>query len=192
MADLVKEDKLRIVRLYGILGHLFGRYHEFVVNSPAEAIGALCNLIDGFEEFLYGAKDRGLTFGVFTGKRNIEAKQLRHPSGQDEIRIAPVVIGNKRQGLLQTIIGVVLVVAAVFFPALWPAAITMLAGGVISMLSPQTKGLGTQDAPNNRASYSFNGPVNTTVQGGAIPVLYGRMIVGSAVISAGIYAEDQQ
>lgn len=191
MAALVNEDRIRIIRLYGILGHLFGRYHELVVRSPAEAIGALCNLIDGFEEFMYGAKDRGLTFGVFTGKRNIEAKQLRYPSGSDEIRIAPVVMGNKRAGLLQTIIGVVLVVAAVFFPALWPAAITMVAGGVISMLSPQTKGLGSQDSPNNRASYSFNGPVNTTAQGGAIPVLYGRMIVGSMVISAGIYAEDQ-
>ncbi|AUM59739.1 tail assembly protein [Pseudomonas phage PMBT14] len=192
MADFAKEDKVRVIKLYGILGHLFGRYHEFVVHSPAEAIGALCNLIDGFEEFLYGAKDRGLTFGVFTGKNNLRADQLKHPCGSDEIRIAPIVIGNKRQGLLQTIIGVVLVVAAVFFPALWPAAITMLAGGVISMLSPQTKGLGTQDAPNNRASYSFNGPVNTSAQGGAIPILYGRMIVGSYVISAGIQAEDQQ
>lgn len=192
MADLVREDKVRIIRLYGILGHLFGRYHEFVVGSPAEALGALCNLIDGFEEFLYNARDKGLTFGVFTGKRNLRADQLRHPCGSDEIRIAPIVIGNKRQGLIQTIVGVVLAVAAVWFPALWPTAITMLAGGVISMLSPQTKGLGTQDAPNNRASYSFNGPVNTTVQGGAIPILYGRMIVGSMVISAGIYAEDQQ
>lgn len=191
MAAIVKEDKLRVIRLYGILGHLFGRYHEFVINSPAEAIGALCNMLDGFEEFMYGARDRGLTFSVFRGKKNIEAKELKHFSGSEEIRIAPVVIGNKRQGLLQTIIGVVLVVAAVFFPALWPAAITMLAGGVISMLSPQTKGLSAQDAVNNRASYSFNGPVNTTVQGGAIPILYGLMIVGSYVISAGIFAEDQ-
>lgn len=191
MAQLVKQDKIRIIKLYGILGTLFGREHKFVANSVSEAVGALCNLIDGFEEFLYGSKDRGLTFGVFVGKRNIKADQLRHFSGDEEIRIAPVIMGNKRAGLLQTIIGVVLVVAAVFFPALWPAAITMLAGGIISMLSPQTKGLGTQDAPNNRPSYAFNGPVNTTVQGGCIPVLYGRMIVGSAVISAGVYAEDQ-
>ncbi|SCZ74077.1 hypothetical protein SAMN03159324_05182 [Pseudomonas sp. NFPP18] len=67
----------------------------------------------------------------------------------------------------------------------------MVAGGVIQMLSPQAKGLGTQDSPNNRPSYSFNGAVNTSVQGNPVPLLYGRMIVGSAVISAGIYSEDQ-
>ena len=59
------------------------------------------------------------------------------------------------------------------------------------MLSPQAKGLGTQDSPNNRPSYSFNGAVNTSVQGGCVGLLYGRMIVGSSVISAGIYSQDQ-
>lgn len=70
--------------------------------------------------------------------------------------------------------------------------IGIAAGGVIQMLSPQTKALASQDGPNNKASYSFNGPVNTSAQGNPVPVLYGEMIVGSAVISAGIYAEDQQ
>ncbi|HCW20974.1 MAG TPA: phage tail protein, partial [Achromobacter sp.] len=53
------------------------------------------------------------------------------------------------------------------------------------------RGLSTRDSPDNGASYNFNGPVNTSAQGIPVPVLYGRMIVGSAVISAGIYAEDQ-
>lgn len=39
-----------------------------------------------------------------------------------------------------------------------------------------------EDAP----SYYFTGPVNTTRQGGAIPIGYGRMIVGSQVISLAI------
>ncbi|MNL81044.1 Bacteriophage lambda tail assembly protein I [compost metagenome] len=59
------------------------------------------------------------------------------------------------------------------------------------MLSPQQKGLSAADGPENGASYNFNGPVNTTAQGNPVPLLYGRMIVGSSVISAGIYAEDQ-
>jgi predicted phage tail protein len=65
-------------------------------------------------------------------------------------------------------------------------------GGVAQMLSPQQKGLSSKDSPDNGASYNFNGPVNTQAQGNPVPLLYGRMIVGSAVISAGIYAEDQQ
>lgn len=57
-------------------------------------------------------------------------------------------------------------------------------------MSPQPKGLKNGDSPDNSASYSFAGPVNTEAQGNPVPVVYGRMIVGSAVISAGIDAED--
>ncbi|SAI70462.1 Phage-related protein%2C tail component [Bordetella ansorpii] len=64
-------------------------------------------------------------------------------------------------------------------------------GGITQMLAPQQRGLSTRDSPDNGASYNFNGPVNTTAQGNPVPVLYGEMFVGSAVVSAGIYAEDQ-
>ena len=40
--------------------------------------------------------------------------------------------------------------------------------------------------------YHFNGVVNTTAQGNPVPLGYGRMIVGSAVVSAGIYAMDRK
>jgi len=40
------------------------------------------------------------------------------------------------------------------------------------------------------SSYVFNGAVNTTAQGHPVPVGYGRMIVGSAVISAGIDVDE--
>ena len=61
----------------------------------------------------------------------------------------------------------------------------------MQMLAPQAKGLSAVDDPHNRASYSFNGPVNTSAQGNPVGLLYGQAIVGSAVISAGIYAQDQ-
>ena len=68
----------------------------------------------------------------------------------------------------------------------------LMLGGVMQLLSPQQKGLSAKDSPDNGASYHFNGPVNTTAQGNPVPLLYGELIVGSAVISAGIYSEDQQ
>lgn len=75
--------------------------------------------------------------------------------------------------------------------ALFGLGVSLALGGVVQMLSPQQRGLSTRDNPENGASYSFNGPVNTTAQGNCVPVLYGEMMVGSAVVSAGIYAEDQ-
>jgi len=43
---------------------------------------------------------------------------------------------------------------------------------------------------DNRGSYIFNGAVNLTAQGNPVPLCYGRMKVGSVVISAGLSVED--
>ena len=42
----------------------------------------------------------------------------------------------------------------------------------------------------NTPSYLFNGAVNTTAQGHPVPIGYGRLIVGSAVISASIVTTE--
>ena len=46
------------------------------------------------------------------------------------------------------------------------------------------------EVADNRASYIFNGAVNLTAQGNPVPLLYGRMRVGSVVVSAGLSVED--
>lgn len=48
-----------------------------------------------------------------------------------------------------------------------------------------------QDA-DNKASYAFGGVTNTTTQGNPVPLAYGKCRIGGAIISAGIYVEDQQ
>ncbi|WP_372380311.1 tail assembly protein [Xanthomonas sp. NCPPB 1062] len=193
--------KVRVVRLYGVLRANFGKEFRLAVASPAEAIRALSVQLPGFQAFLMGAKDRGLTFAVFNGRRNLAEDQLHDPPGDDAIRIAPVLQGSKRGGVLQTVLGAVLVVVGVVLSAnglgvigvpLTNAGIAMVIGGVVQMLSPTQKGLGTQDSPDNRPSYAFNGPVNTQAQGNPVPVAYGDTWTGSAVISGGIFAEDQQ
>lgn len=190
MAQLV--DRVRVVRLYGVLGKRFGRVHRMVANSASEALKALCILVPGFEQFLTCSKDMGITYSVFIGAENIDRERLDFPVGNDDIRIAPIVIGSKRAGVFQTILGVVLLIASIWFQPLLPMALAMLAGGVAALLSPQTKGLSAEDSVNNRASYTFNGAVNTSAQGNPVPVFYGEGFSGSAVISAGIFAEDQK
>lgn len=43
---------------------------------------------------------------------------------------------------------------------------------------------------DNRTSYIFNGAVNVTAQGAPVPICYGRMRVGSVVVSAGVTTTD--
>lgn len=201
-------QRLRTIRLYGKLGARFGRVHTLAVASAAEACRALSILLPGFEQFMFEAKDKGMVFAVFHGKRNISQDELGDPPGRSEIRIAPVIQGSKRAGGLQTVIGIAIIVAASYFSGGAAAGgaslfgsstgavfgsigISMAISGVSQMVTNTPKGLSTSDSSDNKPSYSFNGPVNTEAQGNPVPLGYGRMIVGSAVGSAGIYAEDQ-
>ncbi|MGY2171872.1 tail assembly protein [Pseudomonas gingeri] len=185
------EEKMQTVLLSGSLARLFGREHRMTTSGGFRDIMGYFKQFPGFEKFMTESSRKGIRFAIFNGKKNIGEEDITKPTGRETVRIVPVIAGSKRAGLLQTVLGAVLLVASIWFPGLAPAGFALLAGGVIQMLSPQAKGLGSQDSPNNRPSYSFNGPVNTSVQGNPVPLLYGRMIVGSAVISAGIYAENQ-
>lgn len=185
-------EKMQTVLLSGSLARLFGRRHRMITSGGWRDVMGYFKQFAGFEKHIAESSRKGLRYAIFNGKENIAEGDLEKPTGRNVIRIIPVITGSKRAGLLQTIVGVVLIAASYFSGGTTLAAgVAMVAGGVIQMLSPQAKGLGTQDTPNNRPSYSFNGAVNTSVQGNPVPLLYGRMIVGSAVISAGIYSEDQ-
>ena len=194
-------ESVRTVRLYGVLGTTFGREFQLSVASPKEAIRALCVIVPGFERFLNTSKQRGLTYAVFSGKRNLNDDELSMDQSSANIRIAPVILGSKRGGVFQTILGVALVAVgamasyfgggAVGVPLMQFGA-AMALGGVVQMLSPQTIGLASKQSADNKASYAFGGVTNTTAQGNPVPLLYGRRRIGGAIISAGIYVEDQQ
>jgi predicted phage tail protein len=184
-------EQIRNVKLYGQLRQ-FGRSYPLAVRTPAEAIKALCVLIPGFERFLSNAKSRGLVFAVFRGKKNIGEAELGY-QGDGDIIIAPVIVGSKRAGILQTIIGVALIITSPFTGGSTLApGIALAAGGVIQMLSPQaTNGLKTSASPENTPGYAFGSAKNTTASGNPVPLCIGKRRWGGAIISAAIYAEDQ-
>lgn len=193
---------LKTIRLYGVLGAKFGREHRLDIDSPREAIKALTVLYDGFEQFLANAHLKGMEFAIFKGNRNINEEEL-HLDTTEEIRIAPIIKGSKRGGFFQTMLGVAMIGAAIFAPwgtALWASDLMLMVGagvamgGVVQMLSPQPRGLSMRQDSDNKPSYAFGGAVNSTAQGNPVPLLYGldRREVGGAIISAGIYTEDQQ
>ncbi|HBQ6954097.1 TPA: tail assembly protein [Klebsiella pneumoniae] len=189
------------IELSGVLGKTFGNVHHRLISTVHEAGAALSATIPGFEKFMNNSKEKGLTFAVFKGKKNISEDDLGFPVSGEVIRIIPVVIGSKKAGILQTILGAVLVVAgfiSTFTPAaaaapyLYSMGASMMLGGVIQMLSPQPGGLARKESSDNKASYAFGGVTNTASQGYPVGLLYGKRRIGGAIISAGIYVEDQQ
>lgn len=196
-------ETVRTVRLYGQLGSKFGRSFKLAVSSPAEAVQALCSQLPGFERYLMEAKDKGMAFTVFVGKRNIKQEDLTKLAEPDDIRIAPILLGSKNANVFQIIVGVILVViggiitgwsfgaAAPFGTAIAMMGMSMIIGGIVQMLMPHPKApKGAGERPEDTPGYSFNGPLNTQAQGHPVPVLYGELITGSAVVSAGIRLDD--
>lgn len=182
----------KTILLGGSLGRKFGRVHQLYVSCAAEAIRALTVLYPAM-----APKLRDGHYVVFSGKGSLTPDQLRNPSGQDVIRIVPALAGRKNGGLFTVIVGAVLIVAGFFLggatwgPAMMMAGAGLAVAGGMMMLSPQTALTDPLDSPENRSSYMFNGTVNTEAQGNPVPLPYGEIICGSAVISGGIFPEDR-
>ena len=196
---------MKIIRLHGELGKLFGREYQLDVKTPAEAIRALCSQVKGFRVYLHKhAKDY---YKVFVGTDSRSVETLDDPFSQKEvIRIVPVLQGAGG-GFGRVVLGAALIAFSVWNPALaqvglWGAGATattigslagsigvsLMLGGVAQMLAgtPKMQSYDTK-LPDNIKSYSFDGPINTTRQGNAVPLCYGGPIrVGSQVISAGL------
>ncbi|MCZ9550685.1 tail assembly protein [Enterobacter hormaechei] len=193
------------IKLSGSMAQRFGRTHRRALTSANEVFRALSNTIDGFDAYLREARAKGLDFVIFRDRRNIGHEEFETLGPGDELRIIPVIRGSKRAGLFQAVLGAALIVGGI---ALGPAGAaligkgaalnvalvgaSMAVGGVVQMLSPQVSGLRMRQEPDNKPSYAFGGPVNTTASGNPVPLLYGQREIGGAIISAGIYAEDQQ
>lgn len=195
------QEVMSQIELGGALGKVFGRTHYRLISKICEVGTALSKTIPGFESYMISSQRRGLTFAIFKGKKNIGKDDLGFPVTGEVIRIVPVIIGSKKAGVLQTILGAVLVAVGVVLsftpwaaasPFLYKFGAAMMLGGVVQMLSPQPSGLASKQSADNRASYAFGGVTNTAAQGYPVPLLYGRRRIGGAIISAGIYVEDQQ
>ena len=112
----------------------------------------------------------------------------------------PKVIGaGGNNGILQTILGVVLIVVGVFYDwsgttsmygaAMVGAGIGMVVGGVAQMLMPKADAQ-DQNQDGNRANKGFGGAATTIAQGNPVPILYGQREVGGFIINAGQFAVD--
>lgn len=190
-------SQLKTVILSGELGRKYGRRHRFAIESPAEAVRALCANFKDFKTHLIESDKRGVGYRVLVGGADQKPEDFHHPSSRAEIRIVPV-IGGRKSGIWQVVAGAALIAASFFIPGgeivagltysslAFSVGVSLALGGVAQMLAPQPK----TSAGKNQASYEFSGPVNTTAQGVPVPVGYGRLIVGSAVVSAGITVDQ--
>jgi len=202
---------MRKIHLYGRLRKEFGPVFELDVLTAGEAIRALnANFPGRFRQ----AMENGC-WSVLHGQRKgglpLEVEDINtFGLGRGDIHIVPVAAGSKRGGVLKAILGVVLIGAAIFLSGGTLAAPLAGMGGAIPGLMGLTYGnvaligLGlalagasqlltksekSQDETKKDESFTFSGPGNGTEQGNAVPLIYGRVLTGSLLVSASMDSE---
>ena len=187
---------MRTVRLNGELGKIFGRVHRLAVQTPAEAIRALCANFPEFRHHLVASEARGVGYRCVVDRAEIDADGLLWPMSRT-FSITPVVMGGGKIGKI-LLGGLMIATGMGAFGALgtfmgvslaktigW-LGVAVTLSGVAQLLAPTPRQNKEAERDENRY---FDGPVNVSAQGAAVPFGYGRMIVGSALISASISVE---
>ena len=183
---------LRKIKLYGSLAKFIGkRVLEADVATAAEAVRMLVANFPGLEQHMAEQYYR-----VTVGTYDLGLDEIHDPTGQQDIKIMPVVAGAGAVGRI--IIGVLLVAAAIAIPGLGlglaGSVVTavglfggsLILGGVAQLLTPVPKVPQGPDTDNDpRKTYNFSGIQQTSRQGVPVPCVYGLTLVGSVVISAG-------
>ena len=197
---------MKVVKVYGALKEYLGQGRfEFEVATPSEALRALLVNFPGLEKWLRDSEKDGVGYRVRVGKEKIgesNIEDLALPwSEKDVFSIAPVMTGAGRGGWGQILLGVALIGASFMIPGAWTIGtfggtpivaaqavgsigVALALGGVAQLLSP-TPDFDLKTA-NNIQNYSFSGITNTAQVGTPIPIAYGRVFIGSAVISSGL------
>lgn len=193
----IGQEQLREVRLYGVLGKKYGRVHRLAVATVREAAQALGVILPGFAKDVLGHKDG---FHIFTGALKKDANVGEQSidcrlSAGEAVCIVPAVAGAKSGGVFQVILGAALFVVGFFTGgSTWGPAMMMLGGGLmiggIIQMSMPSPDVASRGAESRAESYAFGSVANSTAQGVGVPVVYGRAICGSVVVSQGLTAVE--
>ncbi len=193
------------VKLYGELADFCGGQNQFeaVINQPIDAVRFLKANFAGLEKHMSSQ-----FYKVYVGEHNIDEELLDFPSGGLDIKIIPVVTGAGNVGKIiagVALIGLGMITGQMGFISLlkepvlasgsiqWFAlsgkiGMLLVLSGVAGLLTP------TPELPDEETdpikSFSFSGVQQTTRAGTAIPVVYGKTLVGSIPISTKIETND--
>jgi len=200
---------MRTVKLYGELAEFTGR--KEIVADIADVAESIRMLVANFAGLDRHMAER--EYVVCVGDTSIGLDEINDPIGKEDIFITPVITGSGGDNTMNIIIGVALITTAILLPgaapvlgaggftaagttaagtAGWLGVTTLMANvgalfilsGVAGLLSPVPDTPESTEDP--RDSFNFSGISNTNAAGVPVPIVLGRTITGSVVVSAGI------
>lgn len=207
---------MREVIVHGALKNMLPQStFNFDVHDAREAFSALFANFPATKQYVYD-NNWHIFYGDPEGDdwESLGGEELTLHRPNKEIHIVPAVEGSGGNGgIIKTVVGAVIIGAALFFSggtlaaplfsvlgtsftfgnlAFLGAAIAL--SGIAQMLTPtpevSSQSTNERNSPDQRQSFLFSGAVNSTEEGGAVPLIYGQHRVGSTVISSGLEIEQ--
>ena len=179
------------VRFYGDLKQ-FGAVFKLDIGSVSEAVRALVTQIPGLREHIEKGSYKVRVDGRYIGNDDVQTVV------NSTLHFTPVVQGaGKNGGLMQMVVGVVMIAAAFWTggasmgawsamqSAAFAAGVGMVMGGIAQLLTKMPSMDPMKDSEDLKSS-SFSNLDNMTAQGAPVPLIYGKMMVGSKVLSQGV------
>ena len=189
---------LRKIKLYGKLAEFVGhKEFEVQVDSVAKAVSFLVHNFEGIEKHMSLQN-----YHVSVGDYDIDKDEIDYPVGGQDIHFVPAISGAG-SGARKFIIGALLIGIGIAsggaaFTASGFTGVGFLGGttavlgniGIALALQGVNEMLFSSEEPTDeedpRISFNFSGVQNTSRAGTSHPIVYGEIITGSVLISAGL------
>lgn len=163
-------------------------------------MSGLLTQIQGLREYLRNGYYKVRIGNTYLNQDQLQTNPMIDLDEKSSVHFTPVIVGaGKAAGIIQAVVGVVLIAVAWWNPFGWSAGAAMMAGamgaslamsGAISLLTKIPDMTTSTADSEKKQSTSFSNIRNLTPQGRPIPLLYGKMMTSLVLISQGIETFD--
>lgn len=162
------------IHLHGILGKKYGRLHRFAVKEPKDVVRALGANYENFSKDLKDLLKKNIVYSIVADDQWVQGDSFAKKDKVKKIDFVPAIIGSTPT---------VWIIAFSFAISIASAVYSYVQAG--KQRYPEIPGAEGVSSANSR-SLSFSNRENITEQGNPVPLVYGRMKVGSLVIQSSV------
>jgi hypothetical protein len=184
------------VILHGILAKEFKQSFSLAIKRPKEVFDAVSCSHSNFRNRIVELAKQGVHFALLVdGKKMTSMEELSIASDNQKIDIVPVICGSGP--LVLVVVGVAVslggaAIGGMVGSLLVSVGVGLFMMGIQMMLAPKPKMERPESVVNSaKQSFLFSSKANIAEQGIPVPVGYGRLRVGSAVIQSTIKSYPQ-
>lgn len=182
------------VYLHGLIGEEFGKEWNISICKPKDVIHAIDSQEEGFRKRLLELSEKGMQYAIVVDDQLVDEVSVFKLGKIKEIHIVPVIFGSGPAiffavGLLSLGSAAAVGTGTFIGSLLLSVGLSAISFGISSLLSKPP----SQNAISNSAtvsattkSFLFTNKENIAAQGTPVPLGYGRLQIGSAIIQESI------